>query len=178
MLITRSKGRSKRRLLHFSFGPWGNCKPFNKTFTRHTLDSRVTLRVGTTQMREVVISLGLRLLTRTLASLGVFVVANCSSDVERLKDSPFASISSSAPSETTGLAPSAQVQSHSLGKPSPAQQPLRAPKSASSKQSRGEKSAMAPATPIPTQAAQNPAKWLPAPSEETPSPPPDFLTTR
>ena len=128
-------------------------------------------------MRAVIGPLSLRLLTRALASVGVFVVANCSSDVERLKDSPFASSSLHPPSETTGLAPPAQVQSHPVAEPLPAQEPLRAAKS-TNKQSPGEKSTTVPATPLPTQAARNPVKWLPAPSEGTPSPPPDFLTNR
>lgn len=128
-------------------------------------------------MCAVIGSLRLHLLTRALASLGIFVVANCSSDVERFKDSPFASSSLHTPSETTGLAPPAQVQSHPLAEPLPTKESLRAAKS-TSKQSPGEKSTTVPATPLPTQAARNPVKWLPVPSEGTPSPPADFLTNR
>ena len=117
-------------------------------------------------MPAAIDALSLRFLTRALASLGVgLVVANCSSDVERFKDNPFATSSLRPASETTGSASRAQVQSY----------PLPAAKSMS-KPSSGEK--VDKATPLPTQAARNQVKWLPAPSEGTPSPPPDFLTNR
>ena len=129
-------------------------------------------------MPAAIDALSLRFLTRALASLGVgLVVANCSSDVERFKDNPFATSSLRPASETIGSASRAQVQSYPLAEPPPAQEPLPAAKSMS-KQSSGEKSTTAPATPLPTQAARNQVKWLPAPSEGTPSPPPDFLTNR
>ena len=128
-------------------------------------------------MRAVIGSLSLRLLTRALTSLGVFVVANCSGDVERFNDNPFATSSLRPPGETTGSASRAQVQSYPMAAFPPAQEPLLAAKS-TSKQAHGDKSVPAPATPLPTQAARNPVKWLPAPSEGTPSAPPDFLTDR
>ena len=128
-------------------------------------------------MREAIDSLSLRLLTRAFAFLGVgLVVANCSPDVERFKDNPFAANILRPPSETTGSVSRAQVQSHPLAEPPPAE-PLPAAKPRS-KQPADEKSTTAPATPLPTQAARNPVKWLPAPSEGTPSPPPDLLTNR
>ena len=113
---------------------------------------------------------------RAFALLGVgFVVANCSPDVERFNDNPFATNPLRPPDGTTGSVSRGQVQSNPLAELQPAREPLPAAKPGS-KLPPGEKPTPAPATTLPAQAARKPVKWLPAPPEGTRSAPSDFLT--
>ena len=128
------------------------------------------------QMRAAIDLLSLRSFARAFALLGVgLVAANCSPDVERFNDDPFATNTPRPPSETTGSVSGGQVQSHPLAELPPAEPLATKP---GSKLLPGEKPTPAPAPMLPAQAARKPVKWLPAPSEGTPSPPPDFLTNK
>jgi len=116
-------------------------------------------------MRAVVDLLSLRSFAQAVALLGVgLVVANCSPDVERFNDNPFATNTPHPPSETTGSVSHGQVQ------PQTAREPLPAPES----KLRPDEKPPAPTTKPSAQPARK-VKWLPAPSEGMRSAPPDFL---
>lgn len=124
-------------------------------------------------MRAVVDLLSLRSFAQAVALLGVgLVVANCSPDVERFNDNPFATNTPHPPSETTDSVSRGQVQSRPLPEPQTAREPLPAAKP-ESKLPPDEKPP-APTTKPPAEAARK-VKWLPAPSEGMRSAPPDFL---
>ena len=69
-------------------------------------------------MRAVIDCLNPRSFARAFALLTVgLVAANCSSDTARFNDNPFASSARPVPSETTGSAPSGQVETQPLPDP-------------------------------------------------------------
>jgi hypothetical protein len=133
-------------------------------------------------MRAVIDLLSPRSFARAFALLGVgLVAANCSPDVERFNDNPFATNTPRSPSETTGSVPRGQVETRPLAELQPAGQPLpagslRAPPAQPRKRPPGEKPTLAPPITEPAQAARRPVTWLPAPPEGMRSAPPDFLT--
>ena len=128
-------------------------------------------------MRAAIDLLSLRLFSRAFTLLGVgLVAANCSPDVERFHDNPFAANTLRPPGETTGSVSRSQVQPDPL----PALQPTHEPFPAAKPRSEfppGEKPTPAPTTMLPVQAARKSVKWLPAPPQGMRSVPPDFLTT-
>ena len=127
-------------------------------------------------MRAAIDLLSLRLFSRAFTLLGVgLVAANCSPDVERFHDNPFAASTPRPPSETTGSVSRGQVQSHPLPELQPTYEPLPAAKPRSELPP-GEKPTPSPPTTLPAQAAQKSVKWLPAPPEGMRSVTPDFLT--
>ena len=80
-------------------------------------------------MRAAINLLSLRLFARAFALLGIgLVAANCSPDVERFQDNPFATNTLRPPGETTGSVSRSRVQSHPLPELQPTQEPLPAAK--------------------------------------------------